>query len=205
MRISLIVMILAAISVAGEASAAGKAQEVRAAKKKARILEKKAAGESKKAVPPSVKITKPEAQADDRAGVAALNDPIICLSRAIYWEARGEKAASREAIANVVMNRLGNKKFPDTVCKIVKQHRKEGGCEFTWWCDRRSLAAKEDKSYASAKEIARKALNRQLHDRTGGALYFRLQSAPPVSSKEYEETAHIGKFIFFKPRGKRQK
>ena len=49
-----------------------------------------------------------------------------------------------EAIANVVMNRLGHKGFPNTICNVVRQGHEQGSCQFSWWCDGRSDQAKED-------------------------------------------------------------
>ena len=62
-----------------------------------------------------------------------------------------------EAIANVVMNRLGHKGFPNTICGVVKQGKEQGACQFSWWCDGRPDDAKEDEPCSHAKEIARKA------------------------------------------------
>jgi spore germination cell wall hydrolase CwlJ-like protein len=169
-------------------------------KRKAAVLEKNAAAEGSKAVPsPSEIIRKTEVQSVDPVGEEPLNDAITCLSRTIYWEARGERAASMEAIANVVMNRLGHGGFPNTICEVVMQGREQGACQFSWWCDGRSDDAKEDESYAIAKEIARKALNRQLTDRTGGALYFHQRKATPSWSTEYIKTVEVGEFVFYKP------
>jgi spore germination cell wall hydrolase CwlJ-like protein len=168
--------------------------------RKARVLERNAAAEGSKALPsPSEIIRKTEVQAVDPIGKGPLNDAITCLSRTIYWEARGEGAASMEAIANVVMNRLGHEGFPNTICEVVMQGREQRACQFSWWCDGRSDGAKEDESYAIAKEIARKALNRQLTDRTGGALYFHTRKSTPNWSMKYIRTVEVGKFIFYKP------
>ena len=68
-------------------------------------------------------------------------------------------------------------------------------------CDGRSDDAKEDKSYAIAKEIARKALNQQLTDRTGGALYFHQRKATPSWSTKYIKTVEVAEFVFYKPHG----
>ena len=54
---------------------------------------------------------------------------------------------------------------------------------------------------AIAKEIARRALNLQLTDRTGGALYFHQRNVTPGWAAEYTKTVEIGEFIFYKPRG----
>jgi spore germination cell wall hydrolase CwlJ-like protein len=173
-----------------------------ATEKKAEALEQNAAAGREKTVPsPSEIIGKPEAQAVDPNGKERLDNAITCLARTIYWEARGEKPASMEAVASVVMNRLGHEGFPNTVCAVVRQGNEQGACQFSWWCDGRSDQAKEDESYATAKEIARRALNLQLSDRTEGALYFHHRNATPGWSTEYIKTVEIGGFIFYKPRG----
>ncbi|MGD9976155.1 MAG: cell wall hydrolase [Desulfatirhabdiaceae bacterium] len=193
---------LAASLLVGQAIAADRAQKAETAESKAEVLEQSAAAEGSKARPsPSEIITKPEAQAVDPAGKEFLDDAITCLSRTIYWETRGDGAAGMEAIANVVMNRLGHEGFPNTICEVVRQGREQGACQFSWWCDGRSDDAEEDESYAIAKEIARKALNRQLTDRTGGALYFHQRKVTPSWSAKYIKTVEVGEHVFYKPHG----
>lgn len=169
------------------------------AKNKAEVLEEKAASQTISNTPPAQLITKPQAQAVDPAGDEPLEDGITCLARTIYWEARGTETAAMEVIANVVMNRVGHEGFPNTICDVVKQGHEQGACQFSWWCDGRPDDAKEDDSYAIAKEIARKALNRQFQDRTHGALYFHDQTVTPDWSKKYLKTAEVDQFIFYKP------
>jgi len=173
-----------------------------ATEKKAEALEQNAAADGDNTTPSRADmIGKPEVQAVDPDGVERMDDAITCLARTIYWEARGEKAVSMEAVASVVMNRLGHEGFPNTVCGVVRQGNEQGTCQFSWWCDGRSDQAKEDESYATAKEIARRALNQQLTDRTAGALYFHHRNVTPGWSTEYLKTVEIGEFVFYKPRG----
>lgn len=170
--------------------------------KKVEALEQNAAAGGDKSVPSRAeKMGASDAQAVDPTGKEPLDDAITCLARTIYWEARGEKAASMEAVASVVMNRLGHEGFPNKVCAVVRQGNEQGACQFSWWCDGRSDRASEDESYATAKEIARRALNLQLMDRTGGALYFHHRNVTPGWSAEYKMTARIGDFVLYKPRG----
>jgi spore germination cell wall hydrolase CwlJ-like protein len=169
---------------------------------KAQVLEEKAAEKDgpTPAVPQSQIITKSEAQAVDPAGVASVDDALTCLSRTIYWEAKGGSDADMEAVANVVLNRLGHEGYPDTVCGVVKQGVEKKACQFSWWCDGRSDQVQEDDRYAASKEIARKALNQQLTDRTRGAMYFHDRNVKPAWASEYIKTAETGKFQFYKPR-----
>ena len=200
MRQILAAVWLAIFLLVGQASAADQAQKAETAKSKAEVLEEKAAPDGNKVPPtPAQIITKPQAQAVDPTGKEPLDDAITCLARSIYWEAKGKGDASMEAIANVVMNRVGHEGFPNTICGVVKQGHEQGACQFSWWCDGRPDDAKEDESYSHAKEIARKALNRQLKDRTGGALYFHNRKVAPDWSKEYIKTVEIGEHVFYKP------
>lgn len=184
----------------GQATAADQAQKAEIARSKAQVLEEKAAPEGSKVPPtPAQIITRPQAQAVDPTGTESLDDAITCLARSIYWEARGEGDAGMEAVANVVMNRIGHEGFPNTLCGVVKQGQEQGACQFSWWCDGRSDDATEPESWSHAREIARKALNRQLRDRTGGAMYFHNRGLAPHWSSEFIRTVAIGKLVFYKP------
>jgi spore germination cell wall hydrolase CwlJ-like protein len=202
MRQILAAVFLATFLLVNQVSAADQAQKADTAKNKAEVLEKKAAPDGSKVPPtPAQIITKPQAQAVDPSGEELLDDAITCLARSIYWEAKGKSDGSMEAIANVVMNRVGHEGFPNTICGVVKQGHEHGACQFSWWCDGRLDDAEEKESYARAKEIARKALNRQLKDRTGGALYFHNRKVAPKWSKEYIKTVEVGEHVFYKPAG----
>ncbi|MEX3773121.1 cell wall hydrolase [Pseudomonas sp. MYb118] len=186
----------------GQVSATEQEQQKEAAENKAEVLEQKAAQkDSDLPVPKSEAITTSEAQAVDPAGAAPLDDAITCLARSIYWEAKGKSTTDMEAVASVVMNRLGHEGFPDTVCAVVKQGSENKNCQFSWWCDGRPDAVQEETQYAIAKEIARKALNKQLNDRTKGAMYFHDRNVKPDWAKKYIKTSETEMFLFYKPKG----
>jgi spore germination cell wall hydrolase CwlJ-like protein len=200
MSVKWIAALLAVTLLAGQAIADDQEQKKEVAQDKAQVLEQKAAEKGDNVpVPKSEKITQSEVQAVDPSGNAPLDEAITCLARSIYWEAKGKDSADMEAVANVVMNRLGHAGFPDTVCAVVKQGSETKSCQFSWWCDGRPDTAQDETQYAIAKEIARKALNKQLPDHTGGAMYFHDRTVKPVWAKEYIKTAETGMFQFYKP------
>lgn len=185
----------------GLAVAADQTEQAKAARSKARELEQLAAPGNQASASPAETITRPEAKAVDPAGEAPLDEAITCLARSIYWEAKGEGVADMEAVANVVMNRLGHEGFPNTICDVVKQGSEQGACQFSWWCDGRPDEVVEDDRYAIAKEIARRALNQQLSDRTAGALYFHQRTVGPSWAENYIKTVEVGEFLFYRPLG----
>ncbi|MFK3815341.1 cell wall hydrolase [Pseudomonas sp. NPDC089407] len=197
MRFSWMVIGLTSALLAGPLNAADPAKAA-VAEDKAEVLEEKVVED---ASPPqkAEKLTPSEAQAVDPAGQAPLDDSLTCLARTLYWEAKGADAEDMSAVASVVLNRLGHDGFPDTICGVVKQGVESKACQFSWWCDGRSDQVEEAQRYDVAKEIARKALNQQLKDPTGGALYFHDRNVHPSWAKAYRRTAQTTHFLFYKP------
>ncbi|WP_213878700.1 cell wall hydrolase [Pseudomonas sp. dw_358] len=200
--ISLMLCLLTALGGACRAIAEDRPAAATVAVDKAEVLEQKvAAKETPKPAPTSEAITPAEVQAVDPVGKESVDDAITCLSRTIYWEAKGGGPADMEAVADVVVNRLGHEGFSDTVCGVVKQGAEKKACQFSWWCDGRSDQVQEEDRYSVAKEIARKALNQQLKDSTGGAVFFHDRHVTPGWGKAYIRTAETDKFIFYKVKG----
>ena len=48
---------------------------------------------------------------------------LMCLARNVYHESRGEPMAGQYAVAEVTMNRVASRHFPDTVCDVVYEKR----------------------------------------------------------------------------------
>ncbi|UCP11359.1 cell wall hydrolase [Pseudomonas sp. MM213] len=202
MRLIWIATCFAITLLGGQAAATEQEQKKETAENKAEVLEQKAAEKGADVpVPKSEAITTSEVQAVDPAGASPLDDAITCLARSIYWEAKGKSSADMEAVASVVMNRLGHEGFPDTVCAVVKQGSETKNCQFSWWCDGRSDQVQEETQYTIAKEIARKALNKQLNDRTHGAMYFHDRNVNPDWASKYIKTTETSMFLFYKPKG----
>ena len=159
-------------------------------------LEEEAAGGS--GAPAAEPLTKTEAAAVDPEGAAPLEDPLTCLARTIYWEAKGEDVAAMEAVANVVMNRLAAEPFPDTICGVVTEGKEGGPCQFAWWCDGSPDDVEEPDRYAITTEVARRALNQELPDRTDGALFFHGVADTPDWAADYVETVRLGDHVFYR-------
>lgn len=177
---------------------AGQDPEEEDAAIKAEVLEQVVAPD-KEASGPAVPITEEEVQAADPAGTDPLNNPLTCLARTIYWEAKGTPGLDMESVANVIMNRLAHEEFPNTVCEVVKEGTEQSPCQFSWWCDGRPDEVMEGEAYEVTKEVARLALNQELPDTTDGALYFHDRSVLPDWAHEFHLTAETDAFIFYRP------
>ncbi len=122
-----------------------------------------------------------------------------CLALSIYFEARGESEAGQHAVGHVVMNRVSNSRFPDSVCNVVHQ----GGekpfyrCQFSWWCDGRSDKPVNKTSWNISLEIAREIYSGKSIDPTGGALWYHAQYVSPYWHSKFKQGPKIGQHIFY--------
>mgnify|MGYP003319639374 CR=1 FL=1 len=54
-------------------------------------------------------------------GVSVNEAELKCMAENIYFEGRAEPMIGKIAIGHVVMNRIEDKRFPDTICGVVHQ------------------------------------------------------------------------------------
>jgi len=172
------------------------------ARQKAEQLEQRVAETDQiEPAPDEVRLTPEGTEAVDPRGMAPLDDAISCLARSIYWEAKGTDQREMQAVANVIMNRLGNPEFPSSLCGVVQQGSESGFCQFSWWCDGRPDEADEPAQYATAREVARRALNGTLPDITHGALFFHHRSISPGWMSTLVRTTRTREFSFYRQPG----
>ena len=50
-----------------------------------------------------------------------LTTSLMCLALNIYHEAKNQSFIGQVAVAQVVMNRVKDTRYPNTVCEVVKQ------------------------------------------------------------------------------------
>jgi spore germination cell wall hydrolase CwlJ-like protein len=129
-----------------------------------------------------------------------LSDEITCLAQNIYFEARSEPVDGMLAVGHVVLNRLASNRFPDTVCKVVRQggYQRRNRCQFSWWCDGRSDQTHNKVAWDSARLIAWFVYNGQTQDPTGGALWYHADYVSPYWREAYVQGPQIGRHIFYR-------
>ncbi len=80
----------------------------------------------------------------------------ICLALNVYYEARGSNLADKAAVADVVLNRTLDRRYPATICGVVQDGYKPGrsDCQFSWYCDGRADVPQDMDSWYEAQTIA---------------------------------------------------
>ena len=83
------------------------------------------------------------------------HDELDCLSEAVYYEARSEDTIGQMAVAEVVMNRVRDPRFPKTICDVVYQGQyRDTGCQFTFTCDGSLRHKPSGDAWDRAKDVA---------------------------------------------------
>ena len=129
-----------------------------------------------------------------------LNAEFQCLALNVYWEARSEASMGQFAVAAVTLNRVANKRFPGTVCGVVRQGgaKRRNRCQFSWWCDGKSDIPTNNAAWQAAKSIAYTALFFDPPDPTDGALWYHADYVKPSWTRAMSHTATIGRHIYYR-------
>jgi spore germination cell wall hydrolase CwlJ-like protein len=125
-----------------------------------------------------------------------------CLTQAVYYEARGESAAGQAAVAQVVLNRTRHPAFPKTVCGVVFQGVRGGGCQFSFACDGSVHRRVESYAWRRAEQVAAKALDGQVMAGVGNATHFHVASLSPAWGPRLLRVAQVGAHVFYRFSGR---
>jgi spore germination cell wall hydrolase CwlJ-like protein len=145
----------------------------------------------------------------------------LCMAKNIYHEARSDNVAGMYAVADVVLNRVNDGRYPDTVCDVVYQGpvreswktRKDETlaeedrvyypvrhmCQFSWYCDGKKDDTNDETAWALAQEIAYKIMNDNKYKGiTEGATHYHATYVNPEWAQDLALVGRIGSHIFYR-------
>ena len=132
-----------------------------------------------------------------------------CMAQNIYFESANQSFAGRLAVAHVVINRMEDLQFPNTVCGVIYQAKTKinwkgnevpirNQCQFSWYCDGLSDDPVDSKTWIKALYIADLVLTGQYPDITEGSLWYHADYILPYWADELEYVTQIEDHIFYK-------
>ena len=137
--------------------------------------------------------------------VRITHNDVYCLRQNIFFEARNQTVEGQVAVAWVTLNRLDNSIYPDTICGVVKQAKRDSSgkvirnmCHFSWYCDGKSDKPKNTKAYAKALMIAHGVYHGNLDDFVEGATHYHAHYVTPEWAKTKTMTVRINDHIFYR-------
>lgn len=123
-----------------------------------------------------------------------------CLREAIYFEASASDSNGQHAVADVIINRSRDPRFPNTICGVISQGQDRGRCQFSYRCDSRSEKFHDEIKFTNATRVAENEAANPNEDITSGALYFHAARMAPGWFGTLTRTASYGGNIFYRPR-----
>jgi len=135
------------------------------------------------------------------------DDDIYCLQKNAYFEGRNQGTAGIIAVVMVTLNRVDSPRFPNSVCEVVHQAKKNkygrillNKCQFSWYCDGKSDEIFDDSSWLDIRTKVYNALllRRISTDITDGSIYYHSVKVFPNWRNEMKFVTIIGDHIFYK-------
>ena len=150
-----------------------------------------------------------------------LDKQATCLAKNMYYEARSQGLAGQLAVSLVVLNRMKDKRFPNTICEVVHQgpvreswktrgkdvaeHERKyypirNRCQFSWYCDGKSDDPKEPTTYGALYDMALDLVYGDITvvDITEGATHYHADYVYPAWRKTKTKTIEIEDHIFYR-------
>lgn len=135
-----------------------------------------------------------------------------CLAQNIYYEARGSNLADQVAVADVVLNRVKDTRYPNTICEVVRQGKQKPSwkdptkmvmvrnmCQFSWYCDGKSDYPTDRDAWANAQQRAYMMIvHNDYRGISQGATHYHANYVSPEWAKHFDLVGRIGVHIFYR-------
>ena len=133
--------------------------------------------------------------------ISKLDDELMCLALNGYYEARGESPRGELMVNQVVLNRVEDGRFGDTICEVVKDRAGDRSrrCQFDWVCGAAIRRPTDMEAFERSLTLAQELLYRrnQMPDLTNGATHYHHRRVKPNWSRVFTKTQAYGSHIFY--------
>jgi len=135
-------------------------------------------------------------------GAPEYSRALRCLTQAVYYESALEPTNGQQAVAQVVLNRVRDANYPNSVCGVVYEGAERvTGCQFSFTCDGSLARAPVGWAWRRSEAVARAALNGFVARQVGTATHYHADYVLPYWSPTLGKITQIGAHIFYRWRG----
>lgn len=123
-----------------------------------------------------------------------------CLANGIYFEARSESVRGQAAVAQVILNRVRNPAYPNSICGVVYQNDSWfNRCQFSFACDGRKKRIDSPAAYKTAQDIAMAVTAGKIFiPEVGSSTHYYAQYVHPGWARTMQKMTKIGLHIFYR-------
>ena len=123
----------------------------------------------------------------------------LCLAQAVYFEARGEPLIGQVAIAEVILNRVSSRRYPDSACKVVFQNKHmKNRCQFSFACDGKSDRPRDITSWEQSLKVVALVMAGERSGVARRATHYHASYVDPHSRKSLAKVGEVGRHIFYR-------
>lgn len=135
-----------------------------------------------------------------------------CLAMNIYYEARGSNLADKAGVADVVLNRVNDSRYPDSICEVVHQGKQKPSwkdpnkmvmvrnmCQFSWYCDGKSDVPQNEDLWQESQLIAYNMITySKFRGISEGATHYHATYVNPSWAKDLQQVGRLGSHIYYR-------
>lgn len=151
-------------------------------------------------------------------------EEIECMAVNIYHESKNQSKLGMIAVARVVINRVIDRRFPNTVCEVIKEgpvteswktrqdpdlpdservyYPQRDRCQFSWYCDGKPdeiISKKNNIAWRMAQDVAIEVLAFDKYNGiVEGATHYHADYVDPAWNKTITLVTHIDDHIFYR-------
>lgn len=118
------------------------------------------------------------------------------LAEAIVFEARGEPLLGQVAVAHVVVNRVKDGEWADSIRGVIVEPK-----QFSYLRDKHKQKRPSQQDWDSAYVTAHDVIRGRIASPVGDAVFYHNKKVKPKWAKRVKYVAHIGNHIFYKKEG----
>ncbi len=123
----------------------------------------------------------------------------LCLAQAVYFEARGEPLIGQVAIAEVVLNRVVNRRYPNDACEVVFQNQhKPNRCQFSFACDGKSDRPSDPRAWELSLKIVALVMAGERSGVAKRATHYHASYVSPYWRTHFDKVGEVGRHIFYR-------
>jgi len=146
---------------------------------------------------------------------------LYCLAQNIYFEAKSEPLAGQYAVADVVLNRVNDTRYPNTICEVVQEgpikeswktkqdttlsdderiyYPRKNRCQFSWYCDGKADNVRDSDAWRIAQEVAFRIVEEnRMRGITEGATHYHADYVSPKWASKIQLVGSISTHIFYR-------
>ncbi|MEX3007889.1 cell wall hydrolase [Hoeflea sp. TYP-13] len=126
-----------------------------------------------------------------------------CLASGVYFEARGEPVKGQAAVAQVILNRVRNPAYPNTICGVVYQNKRwRNRCQFSFACDGVRDRVRSRRHWSVAKDVSMAVTAGKIWlKEVGSSTHYHATYVRPKWARTMNKVGRIGLHIFYRTRG----